>query len=294
MPGFVWRKEKLRSCHEEEVPGVVGSRNAAGVRVGSPDRAGRAIWGSPRRRCASACARSRSIGPAQEVHQRGARGDQEACRERFRAAPGERDPEVRSVFSPRSSTKTERSDRYIDEHRGRFGVEPICKTLGVSASAYYERASGRRSARAVEDERLLEQPRAARGQLLRLRVAADVEGAAARRRAGRPRPVERLMRHTGFRARSGAASRGGRPRRIPGAAPADLVKRDFSAAGPDGCGSRTSPTCAAGRASCSSLRDRRLQPADRGLAVRCHMRTDSRLGRAAQWPEQRSPAPTSS
>lgn len=45
--------------------------------------------------------------------------------------------------------------RYVDEHRGRFGVEPICKTLGVSVSAYYERRSGRRSARALEDERLL-------------------------------------------------------------------------------------------------------------------------------------------
>ena len=45
--------------------------------------------------------------------------------------------------------------RYIDEHRGRFGVEPICRTLGVSASAYYQRASGERSARVVEDERLL-------------------------------------------------------------------------------------------------------------------------------------------
>ena len=76
---------------------------------------------------------------------------------------------------------------FIEEHRGRFGVEPICSTLGVSASAYYQRATGERSARAVEDERLLEpHPRAARGELLRLRVAADVEGAAARRRAGRP------------------------------------------------------------------------------------------------------------
>jgi putative transposase len=44
--------------------------------------------------------------------------------------------------------------RYIDQHRDRFGVEPICKTLGVSASAYYHRATGRRSARAVEDDRL--------------------------------------------------------------------------------------------------------------------------------------------
>jgi hypothetical protein len=37
-----------------------------------------------------------------------------------------------------------------------IGVEPICRTLGVSASAYYQRATGERSARAVEDERLLE------------------------------------------------------------------------------------------------------------------------------------------
>jgi len=45
---------------------------------------------------------------------------------------------------------------FIDEQRGRFGVEPICVALGVSASAYYQRASGERSARRVEDERLLE------------------------------------------------------------------------------------------------------------------------------------------
>jgi putative transposase len=45
--------------------------------------------------------------------------------------------------------------RYIDEHRGRFGVEPICRVLDVSASAYYHRATGARSARAAGDERLL-------------------------------------------------------------------------------------------------------------------------------------------
>lgn len=49
--------------------------------------------------------------------------------------------------------------RYVDEHRGRFGVEPICTTLGVSVSAYYQRRAGRRSVRAVEDERLLERIR---------------------------------------------------------------------------------------------------------------------------------------
>jgi len=46
--------------------------------------------------------------------------------------------------------------RFIDEHRGRFGVGPICRTLDASASAYYQRATGERSVRAVEDELLLE------------------------------------------------------------------------------------------------------------------------------------------
>lgn len=41
---------------------------------------------------------------------------------------------------------------FIDEHRARFGVEPICRTLDVSASAYYQRATGERSAREVADE----------------------------------------------------------------------------------------------------------------------------------------------
>ena len=45
--------------------------------------------------------------------------------------------------------------RFVEEHRGRFGVEPICRTVGVSASAYYRRKTGRRSRRSVQDERLL-------------------------------------------------------------------------------------------------------------------------------------------
>lgn len=44
---------------------------------------------------------------------------------------------------------------YIDGHRDRFGVEPICRTLGVSASAYYHRATGALSNRARSDQRLL-------------------------------------------------------------------------------------------------------------------------------------------
>jgi len=45
---------------------------------------------------------------------------------------------------------------FIDQQRERFGVEPICRTLDVSASAYYQRKTGERSQRAVEDERPLD------------------------------------------------------------------------------------------------------------------------------------------
>ncbi len=49
---------------------------------------------------------------------------------------------------------------FIDSQRAAgFAVELVCRTLGVSASAYCQRASGRRSARAVEDERLLKRIR---------------------------------------------------------------------------------------------------------------------------------------
>ena len=125
--------------------------------------------------------------------------------------------------------------RYIDEHRGRFGVEPICRTLGVSASAYYERASGRRSARAVEDERLLDLIREihernyfAYGSWRMWKVLLR-----AGEQVGRGR-VERLMRRNGIQ----GAKRRGKPWRTttPNAEayrPADLVERDFSASRPD-------------------------------------------------------------
>jgi len=44
---------------------------------------------------------------------------------------------------------------FIEMERSLFGVEPICRVLGVSASAYYQHATGERSPRQVEDERLL-------------------------------------------------------------------------------------------------------------------------------------------
>jgi putative transposase len=124
---------------------------------------------------------------------------------------------------------------FIEEHRGRFGVEPICSTLGVSASAYYERASGRRSARALEDERLLERIRElheanyfAYGSR-RMWKALRRDG----EQAGRSR-VERLMRAHAIQ----GAKRRGKPWRTTTADPRaerhpDLVNRDFTAPGPD-------------------------------------------------------------
>jgi transposase InsO family protein len=126
--------------------------------------------------------------------------------------------------------------RFIEEHRGRFGVEPICRVLGVSASAYYQRATGRRSVRAVRDERLLarvEEVHAAnyccygyrRTWLALKRQGVDV---------GRDR-VKRLMRAHGLQ----GAKRRGKPWRTttPDVAAArrrpDLVQRDFTAAAPD-------------------------------------------------------------
>jgi len=44
--------------------------------------------------------------------------------------------------------------RYIDAHRERFGVEPICQTLQVAPSTYYAVKNRQRSARSVRDEEL--------------------------------------------------------------------------------------------------------------------------------------------
>jgi putative transposase len=124
---------------------------------------------------------------------------------------------------------------FIDEHRARFGVEPICSVLGVSASAYYHRATGARSARAVADARLLaviEQVHATnyyaygyrRTWKALLRAGETV---------GRDQ-VKRLMRQHGLQ----GAKRRGKPWRTttpdPRALrPPDLVDRDFTACRPD-------------------------------------------------------------
>ena len=125
--------------------------------------------------------------------------------------------------------------RYIDEHRDRFGVEPICRTLGVSASAYYQRAKEERSVREIEDERLLE--------VIRVTHKKNFEAYGYRRmwkalrRLGETAPrcrVQRLMRTNGIQ----GAKRRGKPWRTtkpdPAAVrPRDLVQRHFTAPAPN-------------------------------------------------------------
>ena len=95
--------------------------------------------------------------------------------------------------------------RFIDTYRDRFGVEPICRALGVSASAYYHRRTGARSERAVEDERVLE--------VIRATHKANFYAYGYRkmwktlRRAGETAPrcqVQRLMREHGIVGREAA------------------------------------------------------------------------------------------
>jgi hypothetical protein len=53
-----------------------------------------------------------------------------------------------------SSTQTDRSERVDRWDRGGFGVQPICRVLGGSAAAHYQRSTGHRSTRSGEYERM--------------------------------------------------------------------------------------------------------------------------------------------
>ena len=123
---------------------------------------------------------------------------------------------------------------FIDENRGRFGVEPICRTLDVSASAYYERREDERSARELEDERLLALNRTVHAESYEAYGYRRMWKELARRGERVPRcQVQRLMAEHGIQ----GAKRRGRPWRTTTPDPhagrrPDLVERDFTASGP--------------------------------------------------------------
>jgi putative transposase len=124
--------------------------------------------------------------------------------------------------------------RFIDEHRQRFGVEPVCRELEVSASAYRARRTRPPSQRALNDAFLLAQIRrvheASNGVYGQLKVWDELneEGIRVARCT-----VERLMRTNAI---AGVGPARTRKTTIPGPAPVparDLVQRDFTATRPD-------------------------------------------------------------
>ena len=166
---------------------------------------------------------------------------------------------------------------FIDSHRERFGVEPICQTLDVSASAYYQRATGERSARRVEDERLTGRIREVHEQNFECygypRVWHELQRQG--EQVGRDH-VARLMHREGIR----GAKRRGKPWRTTIADPQaqkrpDLVERDFTADRPDRLwvGDLTYTRTWEGRMYFAFLIDvfsRMIV----GWQLACHMRTD--------------------
>jgi putative transposase len=125
---------------------------------------------------------------------------------------------------------------FIDDHKARFGVEPICRALQVAPSTYYavKQRRSQPSARARRDADLLVEIRRVHEQSRGLYGARKVwwqlrlDGIEVARCT-----VERLMRQHGLE-----GVRRGRRRRttIPdeqASRPADLVERDFSADAPN-------------------------------------------------------------
>jgi putative transposase len=129
--------------------------------------------------------------------------------------------------------------RFISDHRARFGVEPICRVLTehgvpIAPSTYYDAVRRGPSARAVRDQRLKAAIARVHGENYGVYGARKVW--LALNREGTPVArctVERLMRELGLAgARRGRRIRTTRPDAA-AARPADLVRRQFTAPGPD-------------------------------------------------------------
>ena len=123
---------------------------------------------------------------------------------------------------------------YIDAHRERFGVEPICRALQFAPRTYYAAKARPPSARALRDEEL--KPQIARVHAENFDVyGAEKVWAQLNREGTRVArcTVERLMRALGLR----GAVRGKpvRTTRVEDTAnrPRDLVDRQFAAAAPN-------------------------------------------------------------
>ena len=124
--------------------------------------------------------------------------------------------------------------RYIDAHRERFGVEPICRTLQVAPSTYYAVKTRQPSSRSMRDEQLKEEIGRVHRQNFSVYGIEKVWRQLVREGidVGRDR-VARLMRTLGL----AGAVRGKRTHTTrpadPSHSPADLVGRAFGAPAPN-------------------------------------------------------------
>ena len=123
---------------------------------------------------------------------------------------------------------------FIDTHRERFGVEPICRELQIAPSTYYALKSRPASQRALRDEQLKEQI----GRVFDANYGvygADKVWAALNREGMRVArcTVERLMRELGLRGARRGKTRRTTIRDEQAVKPAALVDRQFVASRPN-------------------------------------------------------------
>jgi len=125
--------------------------------------------------------------------------------------------------------------RYVEQRRDAFGVEPICRAIGVPVSTHYARRSRKPSRRALEDRGLVLQIQAAR-EGYRSVYGVRKTWKELRRRdvaVGRDR-VARLMREEGLEGvRRGKKKRTTTPDEMAVERARDLVQRNFTATRPN-------------------------------------------------------------
>jgi putative transposase len=125
--------------------------------------------------------------------------------------------------------------RYIVERRDAFGVEPICRAIGVAVSTFYARRSRKPSRRALADRVLVAEIHAAREGYRRVYGVRKTWKQLKRRgvETGRDR-VARLMREEGLEGvRRGKKRRTTIPDEKAVERARDLLQRDFSATRPN-------------------------------------------------------------
>ncbi len=140
-------------------------------------------------------------------------------------------------------------NRYIEEHRGRFGVEPICRVLEAKVSTFYAARIRPPSDRDLYDEWLLDQIRRVYDENYGVYGARKVWKQLLRENIACARcTVKRLMRRDGLvGVRRGARCK--TTKADPAAEmPLDLVIASSKPTGPTPCGSQTSPTFGRGPA----------------------------------------------